>query len=147
MACSDESYDKINNIELTPIMDSVPRSDDPVLQEAISQENTRAMEILDKMFVKMYPGKVFDGKTLSTFGNTVRYHDRDGSGTFTRGETVYESADAVVDVGEKRLANAGRAGSFDGSTVAGGNPDVGFALSSFANQVFYSELYTVVLFS
>jgi len=70
--CSDEPFDKINNIELTAIYDPTLRSDDPVLQEAISQENTRATEILDKMFVKMYPAKVFDGKTL------LRDADRDG---------------------------------------------------------------------
>jgi len=54
--CSDEPYDKINNIVLTTNKEPTLRSDDPVLQEAISQENTRATEELGDMFEYMYGG-------------------------------------------------------------------------------------------
>jgi len=54
IACSDEPFDKINNITLSK--DKVPtlRSDDIVLQAAISQEKTRAAEELGDMFEQMY---------------------------------------------------------------------------------------------
>jgi len=52
--CSDEPYDKINNIKEMPYRIPLQRSEDTVLQQAISQENIRATKQLADMFEYMY---------------------------------------------------------------------------------------------
>ena len=66
--CSDEPFDKINNITLSKDKDPTLRSDDPELQEALSQLSTSASEELGAVFEQMYGyshGKVLDPSSFA----------------------------------------------------------------------------------
>ena len=101
--CSDESYDKINNITLSKDKDPTLRSDDPVLQEALSQLSTSAAEELGAMFEQMYGyshGKVLDP---SSFDNI----DRDDRTVLDilREEIQNRNDRAAVDIRTEELQN------------------------------------------
>jgi len=63
--CTDEEFGEINDIFAYEYPKNLAKSDNPKIQAALLSENLKAKQILNKIFEKMYPGMVFDGKTLS----------------------------------------------------------------------------------
>jgi len=101
--CSDESYDKINNITLSKDKDPTLRSDYPVLQEALSQLSTSAAEELGAIFEQMYGyshGKVLDPSSF----DSINRDDRTVVDILTE-EIQNRNDRAAVDIRTEKLQN------------------------------------------